>query len=149
MAMRVRIPSSGRMDPGSLVRGLIVAVALGGTGLTMAARADATGPYTPDAASTVRRAIVDGLRAAGERPERRVVVADMRVQDGWAWVVADPQSRDGRERFERESALMQRVGAQWRVVAQPCGDAGCETAREIRRIRKEFSEAPAAIFPRG
>ena len=52
----------------------------------------------PAAGSAQRRAILDALRPAIERrlgPDVEFVVRDMRVNSGWALVVAEPQRRGG------------------------------------------------------
>ena len=56
-------------------------------------------PAEPTVGSSLRKAVLDGLRPAVERrlgPNVEFKVALIRVQDGWAFVVADPQRRGGR-----------------------------------------------------
>jgi len=62
-----------------------------------------TGPVNataaPAAGSAQRRALLDALRPAIERrlgPDVEFVVRQMRVANGWAFVMADPQRRGGR-----------------------------------------------------
>ena len=80
---------------------VIVSVAAGlmlGLGLEPApAQVSATAAPAPGSAQ--RRAILDALRPAIERrlgPDVEFVVRDMRVANGWAFVMADPQRRGGR-----------------------------------------------------
>ena len=103
-------------------------------------------PTTPADGSAEREAIFDGMRKGRESPDVTFVVRVMKVQDGWAWVVADPQSKDGSQKFETESWLLQKTGGGWQVVAQPCAEEGCEPAAEITKIKQQHPQAPAAIF---
>lgn len=116
--------------------------------LVAVAAAAQQAPYTPAVGSPERKAIFDAMRAAGQDPARVFVPSHLKVADGWAWVVAEPRSRNGANRYEPESALVRREGAGWKVVAQPCGEEDCDDAREMARIRAAFPRAPAAIFPR-
>lgn len=138
---------AGTGSTGSRGRGAAMVVALVGTLLAGAAGAQQPA-YTPAAGSPERRAIFDALRAAGQDRGRVYVPSHLKVADGWAWVVAEPRSRDGASRFEPERALVRREGARWSVVARPCGEEACDDARETARIRAAFPRAPAAIFPR-
>src|ERR1700680_4887824 len=106
-----------------------------------------TGAHTPPAGSVERTAIFDAMRALGDNHDRIFVVRYLKVADGWAWVIADPQSPDGKQKYETESALLHATGAGWRVVDQPCSEDGCDDKQELARIRAKFPAAPAAIFP--
>ena len=87
------------------------------------------------------------MRALGDIHDRVFVARYLKVFGDWAWVTADPQSRDNTQHYETESALLQRTGLKWRVVDQPCAEEGCDQKKELARIRKRFPDAPAAIFP--
>lgn len=104
-------------------------------------------PYTPKPGTAERKAIADAMRAKGDDHNRVFVVRYLMVQDGWAWIVADPRSPDGRNHYETESALLHQDGKGWKVVDQPCGEADCDAATELARIKKTFPDAPARIFP--
>jgi hypothetical protein len=106
-----------------------------------------TGVHIPPAGSAERKAIFDAMRTLGDNHDRIFVVRHLKVADGWAWVIADPQSPDGKQRYETESALLHATGAGWRVVDQPCSEDGCDDKKELARIRAKFPAAPAAIFP--
>src|SRR5947208_347655 len=60
--------------------------------------------YAPKPGSPERKAIVDAMRAKGDIPDRVFVTRYLMVQDGWAWIVADPKSRDGKNSYEPEVA---------------------------------------------
>ena len=104
------------------------------------------GPTTPAEGSAEREAIFDGMRKGRENPDVTFTVRTLKVQDGWAWVVADPQTKDGSQKFETESWLLQKTGDSWSVVAQPCAEEGCEPVAEIAKIKEQHPQAPPAIF---
>jgi hypothetical protein len=108
--------------------------------------AQSTALHTPPAGSAERRAIMDGLRKTGEIHDRVFVVRQLRVANGWAWLVVDPQSRDGTRHYETESALMQQHGRDWLLVDQPCTDESCDAAKEMARIRAAHPQVPDALF---
>ena len=101
-----------------------------------------------EAVSPVRQAIMDAMRVmAGD--DRVYVVRYLKVSGDWVWLDADPRSRNGRNRYEPESALLRRTGGVWRVVDAPCVEETCDPRpKEITRIRRANPSAPAAIFPR-
>ena len=84
-------------------------------------------------ASTERKAVLDALRPAVEArlgPNIEFVVAHLRIEDGWAFVIADPQRKGGKpidgwaifgEHFDnmdglRTEAVLKRTKGRWRVV---------------------------------
>jgi hypothetical protein len=67
--------------------------------LALAIAAPAEPFSTPPPGSELRKAVLDGLRPAVEKrlgPGIEFKVALIRVQHGWAFVIADPQRRGGR-----------------------------------------------------
>ena len=46
-----------------------------------------------------------------------------------------------------QGILLRQSGKHWKVVAQPCAEADCVASDELARIRGDFPQAPAAIFP--
>ena len=84
-------------------------------------------------ASTERKAVLDALRPAVEArlgPNIEFVVAHLRIEDGWAFVIVDPQRKGGTpidgwaifgEHFDnmdglRTEAVLRRTKGRWRVV---------------------------------
>ena len=84
-------------------------------------------------ASTERQAVLDALRPAVEArlgPNIEFVVAHLRIEDGWAFVIVDPQRKGGKpidgwaifgEHFDnmdglRTEAVLRRTKGRWRVV---------------------------------
>jgi hypothetical protein len=106
-----------------------------------------TSVHVPPAGSTERKAILDAMRALGDNHDRIFVVRYIKVAAGWAWITVNPQSADGKQHYETESALLQKAAAGWKVVDQPCSEGDCDDKQELARIRAKFPAAPAAIFP--
>jgi hypothetical protein len=124
-----------------LAAALFVAVAMPGVALAK------SGVYTPAKGSGERKAIMDAMRAKGDDQDRVFVVRRLKISGNWAWLDCDPQSRDGSNRYEPESALLRNSGGKWKVVDQPCGEGDCDFDSEVSRIRHENPQAPEAIFP--
>jgi hypothetical protein len=139
-----------------------IALLLSGPRATDASHADrATAPqadsaYTPGRGSAERKAILDAMRAHRRRFDPRpviFVVDDLRVQRGWAWLSVQPQSPDGRSRFESESALLRRRAGRWEVVeVMPAAGEREGTPLEddcawFARLRRRLPAIPVAILP--
>jgi hypothetical protein len=103
-------------------------------------------PYTPLAGSEERKAILNAMRAQGDIHDRVFVLRYLKVQNGWPWSIGDPQSPDGKNHYESESALLPNDGAGWKVLDQPCGEADCDGKKEMARIRAAYPKAPVGIF---
>ena len=114
--------------------------------LSTASYAAPSGAYTPPVGSAERRAIFDATRRLGDNHTRVWVVRFLKVQNGWAWTSGDPQSPDGTQHYEPESALLHKVKGRWTVVDQPCAEESCDDRSELVRIRKTHPAAPSAIF---
>ena len=104
-------------------------------------------PYTPPAGSEERKAILNAMRALGDIHDRVFVLRYLKVQNGWAWLMGDPQSPDGKNHYESESALLRNEGTGWKVLDQPCTEADSDSKKEMARIRTAYPKAPAGIFP--
>ncbi|HYJ78669.1 MAG TPA: hypothetical protein VEW03_03630 [Longimicrobiaceae bacterium] len=112
--------------------------------------------HTPARGSAERRVTLDALRADMRRYDPRpviFVVRQLRVGGGWAWLEVEPQSPDGRQRYEPEAALLQRRSGRWRVAERmpAFGEReGTEVEDDCRwfaRLRARFPAAPPAILP--
>ena len=112
--------------------------------------------YTPAAGSAERKAIMDAMRAHRRRFDPRpvtFVVSRLRVQRGWAWLSVQPQSPDGRSRYEGEDALLRRRNGRWAVaevmpaVGEREGTALEEDCAWFQDLRRRFPSLPAAILP--
>ena len=110
------------------------------------ALAQTTGVHTPAAGSAERKAILDAMRS-GANHDRIFIERYLRVSKGWAWVTGDPQSVDGQQQHEDESALLHKEKELWVVVDRPCNEADCNERTEILRMLAKFPTAPSTIFP--
>ena len=80
-----------------------------------------------------RKAVLDALRPAVEArlgPNVEFVIAHLRIEDGWAFVIADPQRKGGKpidgwaifgEHFDnmdglRTEAILRKTKGRWRIV---------------------------------
>ena len=52
---------------------------------------------------------MDAMRAKGDDQDRVFVVRRLKISGTWAWLDCDPQSRDGSNHYEPESALLRNV----------------------------------------
>jgi hypothetical protein len=91
-----------------------------------------TAQTTPAKGSAERKAIMDALRAnakniKGLSGKIIFTVSRLQVQNGWAFIVATPQSADGKSLTTFQSwceydqdviALLKKRGNSWRVVAR-------------------------------
>jgi hypothetical protein len=123
------------------------AVAMSALFIALSSGIAQAGPHTPAVGSAERQAIFDAMRALGDNHTRVFIVQSLKVEDGWAWASAIPQSPDGSQHFEPESALLENIGGHWRVLDQPCGEGDCDAQKEVARIRAAYPQAPADIFP--
>ena len=119
-----------------------------------AAQADSA--HTPARGSAERKAILDAMRAHRRRFDSRpvtFVVSHLRVQRGWAWLSVQPQSFDGRSRYEGEDALLRRRSGRWTVVeVMPAAGEREGTALEedcawFQDLRRRFPSLPPAVLP--
>ncbi len=107
---------------------------------------------TPPPGSRERGAIFDALRAELTHltgPDLVFVVAVLRVREGWAWIEAARQSRDGARRDEDVTALLQRRDGRWVVqVLGPCDEddpAACVADTDPERLLERFPTLPPGL----
>jgi hypothetical protein len=77
------------------------------------------GPTTPAEGSAEREAIFDALRQARSQPDTVFVTRHFLVDGNWAYLTADPQSKDGSQKYETESWLLEKKADGWHIAAQP------------------------------
>lgn len=125
------------------------------TALPRESRQPSNALYTPERNSVERRAIMDALRTnvrnvRGLRGSIIFTIRTLNVQNGWAFIVASPQSSDGRPLREfQEScefdqdviALLRRRGNRWQVVERDVCPSDVSYGDWGRRYG-----APRAIF---
>jgi hypothetical protein len=137
--------------PNAPARARVASIWIGATALMLSvarspALAQTTGVHTPATGSVERKAILDAMRS-GDNPDRSFVARYLRVSKGWAWITGDPQSVDGQQHYEAESALLRQEKERWVVVDRPCTEADCQERAEILRMLAKFPTAPSTIFP--
>ena len=128
---------------------------------SMASAAFAQEVQQPAAGSPARTAILDGLREnevvrrlASEWKAKVVFshVAIRKVND-WAWVVASPQTENGKHIIEPLTSVMHEKGGRWQVVEFISDEVASADQPEAayRAWRSQFmsrhSDCPAKIFP--
>lgn len=90
--------------------------------LPRAAEACGKEAVTPPFGSPLRHAILAPLRVhlrENLQVEAVFVVRWLKVKNGWAWIETDPQSKDGKNRYESFAALLKREGEAWILVEIP------------------------------
>lgn len=122
------------------------------------AKGQTAGKSAVKGGSTERRAILDALRQelkAWTKLDVVFVVQYLREQEGWAWVAALPQSRDGKNKYEPVEALLHKDARGWKVLEMRPGGAECEEdpncaddTRYFGKLKSRFSAAPGDIFPK-
>ena len=116
----------------------------------------ATSAYTPPRESFERKSLFFALSEAID-PSRTLrlsfVVKDLKVNNGWAWVFAVPQSQDGEKQYAPVYALMHQHGGTWKVEAQTRPEKNNPdfliNTGYLGKLTKRFPEAPPDIFPGG
>lgn len=136
---------------------LLSGASVGDTGQSAPVLAAQTGsPHTPARGSAERMAIMDAMRAHRRQFDSQAVifvVSYLRVQNGWAWLTVAPQSPDGRQHYEEESALLRLRSGQWRVVEEmPAfgereGTPDEEDCAWFAHLRRRFPGLPVAVLP--
>ena len=115
-----------------------------------------TSAYTPPRESFERKSLFFALSKEMD-PSRILrlsfVVKSLKVNNGWAWVSAVPQSQDGEIQYSPVYALMHQQGGTWQVEAhtQPKNNNPdfLVSTGYVERLTKRFPEAPPDIFPGG
>ena len=102
------------------------------------------GPSTPPEGSAEREGIFQAMRLGREIPDQKFQVRTLLVQDGWAWITADPMSADGRQNYETESWLLQSTPQGWRVMAQPCQEAEDRKSTRLNSSHSSVSRMPSS-----
>lgn len=108
--------------------------------------------HTPPAGSAERKAIVQGLRES-QGQDRVYVIRRLRVLGDWALITVDPQSRDGAQRYERETVVLHFETGIWVITGHMCieddlrADGSCDRVKSKKRLLTSIYGLPAALFP--
>lgn len=112
----------------------------------------ADGAVTPPVGSAERKAIMNTLRTflkVNLDVDAVFVVRWLKVKDGWAWVETDPQSPDGRNRYEPFLALANKVEGTWAIAEIPSleEDAPPVDDAYFNGLIEKFPGLPREVFP--
>lgn len=112
---------------------------------------------TPAKGSAERTAILDALRGVVKKMSDLdviFVVTHLKVKNNWAWVVAEPQSRNGTQHYETMTGLLQKKNGRWVYLEGPPEAVTCDedpdcadSARYFRKLAKKYPGLSADIFP--
>jgi hypothetical protein len=112
-----------------------------------------TPAYTPPRESPERLALFVSL-AQYMDPSKILrlsyVVQYLKVNNGWAWVLAAPQSKDGEIQYSPVYALLHLEDGAWKVKAYTRTEKGSPdfliSTGFLEEVKKRFPEAPPNIF---
>ncbi|MDO9509562.1 MAG: hypothetical protein Q7I97_09560 [Thermovirgaceae bacterium] len=109
--------------------------------------------FTPPVGSAERKAILNTLRVEIRDNfdlEVAFVVKWLKVKDGWAWVETEPQSCDGKNRYEPFLALLEKREGIWIIVEIPSLEEDSSPVDDdyFGRLLEKFPGLPGDIFPR-
>jgi hypothetical protein len=115
------------------------------------ARAAGAKAFTPPVGSSLRHAILAPLRSylrENLQVEAVFVVRWLKVKDDWAWIETDPQSKDGKARYEPFHALLRREGTTWSIVEIPSmeEDSPPIDGAYFRKLMEMHPGLPPGIF---
>lgn len=134
---------------GSLLIGNLADVSAAGRAPSVLAGRGGARAYVPKAGSAVRKAIADALRRDVEKMSGLKVIfvfTHLKVNGNWAYAVANPQSPDGKNKYEPVAALLRRNGSKWSVAGHLLAEEVPEKVA-LKNLRRKFPKAPADIFP--
>ncbi|MDD3774480.1 MAG: hypothetical protein PHV08_00825 [Sulfurovaceae bacterium] len=110
--------------------------------------------FTPEKGTQIRKDILDVLRQEVKSMhgvDVVFVVEHLKVQDGWAWVHAFPQSPDGMSRYEDINALFKLQNGDWKIVELPCAEEeNPECLGDLSyflKLKQRFPDMPEEILP--
>ncbi len=110
--------------------------------------------HTPAPASVERREILDAMRLKIRKLHELdvvFVVKTMNVGRGWAWVHTQPQSVDGKGKYEDFYALLHKKQGRWAIVEIPCTEPenpDClDSPGYFSKLARKYPGIPRAILP--
>lgn len=111
---------------------------------TQTAPVQSSPTYTPAPGSNDRKQLMNALRNK-YRPNVVFVIKHLKVSGDWAWATVTPQSSDGKEYYEDQSALFRREGTQW-VLKGTVGRAGEDARVQFRHLLAKYPNIPDSVF---
>lgn len=108
--------------------------------------------HTPPVGSAERKAILNTLRAEVKENfdlEVAFVVKWLKVKDGWAWADTEPQSCDGKNRYEPFLALLEKREGIWVIAEIPSLEEDSPPVDDVyfNRLIERFPGLPREVFP--
>ena len=104
--------------------------------------------YVPAKNSATRKAILNAYRAVWLKDSNYkgvvFVVNHMKAKGNWAFMRVTPQSPDGKNRYESEEGLLQKVRGRWKVVERVGGEIECDLAC----LKRKHPAMPRDIYPK-
>jgi len=96
-----------------------------------------------------RKAILDVIRVEYSSPVIFEVL-HLKNSGNWAWATVRPKTTDGKEGYEDQSVLLQKVGNEWQKVdgldrGADCGEEHCPETN-IAALQRRHPTAPVSIF---
>ena len=118
--------------------------------LLLASCASVNTAHTPPDGSAERNAILQAVHHALARQGRKNVVLGvpyLKVHNGWAWIQVNPQSADGRQHYESQSALLQQTADKWMLLEWMPAEEGTDYTKYFKNLKTKYPSAPPDIFP--
>ena len=107
-------------------------------------------PHTPPEGSAERNAILEATKEAFARKGRKnlvLVVVDLKVHDGWAWIQVKPHSADGQNHYESQSGLLQEQKPKWKLLEWMPSEEGTDYHKYFNNLKAKYPTAPRDILP--
>jgi len=120
------------------------------TSLLLSGCASVNTAHTPAEGSAERNAIIQATQHALARQGRKnlvLVVPYLKVHNGWAWIQVNPQSADGKQRYESQSGLLQQTTKGWTLLEWMPAEEGTDYKKYFNNLKAKYPAAPADIFP--
>src|SRR6267154_5873252 len=120
------------------------------TSLILSGCASVNTAHTPPEGTSERNAILQAMHHALARKGRKnlvLVVAYLKVHNGWAWIQVSPQSADGRQHYESQSGLLQQTANKWMLLEWMPAEEGTDYTKYFKKLKAKYPSAPSDIFP--
>ena len=120
------------------------------TSLLLSGCASVNTAHTPPEGSAERNAIIQATQHALARQGRKnlvLVVASLKVHNGWAWIQVNPQSADGKQHYESQSGLLQQTTKGWTLLEWMPAEEGTNYKKYFKNLKAKYPSAPPDIFP--
>jgi hypothetical protein len=106
--------------------------------------------HTPPEGSAEKNAILQATRHALARQGRKNLMLEvpyLKVHNGWAWIQINPQSANGKQHYESQSALLQQTTKGWTLLEWMPAEEGTDYKNYFNNLKAKYPSAPPDIFP--